>query len=1733
LIESFTNISRIVVSAFHCLKSRINLIKLLLISGFWILFTFSALAQCPIVNITFTEGQDINIQNIGICGQIGGGGQNDIDILSIIPAQSNSTYQWQYSNDPSFSTYTIDPYTGTQLVVSSFRTTPGTFYFRLRVTSTACPGGVYSDVVTLVVTGTLENMPSTTGASLCGTGSLTLAASGCTGGTLGWYASQFGGTALQTGSSYTVTLSVTTTFWVSCTISGCESPRVAAVASITSALPATPGTITGTNPVCASNSYTYSIAAVTDATSYNWTVPAGWTITAGAGTTTITATAGSAGGNISVTAVNECGTSPSASTMSVTATVSSTILTTAPGSRCGTGTVVLGATASNGGTINWYSAATGGGSLGTGTNYTTPSISSTTTYYVDATLGSCISTPRTAVTATVSTNPTPSYAGTNQIVCGNATLAGNTPVVGTGLWTIVSGTGGTITSPTSPTSTFTGTADTPYTLAWTISNFPCASSSTNVNITINTTPVVAPITPPTPVGVCIGSTVTLADVTPGGTWSSGNIGIATVVNGVVTGVSAGTVTIYYSVSSGPCTTIVNRVITVGSGITPPNISFDAASDMWSRTIGVCAQIGGGSDATDIDIRSGNVGTRQWEYKIGAGPWIIDPYTGSNWVILSFGSTPGTYSFRLRVTSGGCSVYSNTIVLIVTPGTLPGSPTANGITSCLPGSFTLTASNCSGTLNWYDAQFAGNLLTPGSGSHPSYTTPTISATTTYYVSCTVGSGNTACESPRTHVTVTIGAPANLGSIIGPASVCGGQSNVTYSVTNYTGMTYTWSYSGTGVTITLPGNTNSITISFSAAATSGNLHVSGTSSCGTSNGIDLAITVNHLAPPGLVSITQPTCTVPTGSISLNNLPAVGTWTINPGAISGTGVTTTLTGLIPGTYSLTVTDATGCISGPLSGVTLNAQPATPSAPIPGATTQPDCTTPTGSVVLSGLPAGNWVINPGAVSGSGASTTVTGLASGIYNFTVTNSTGCTSAAAANVTIIINPGPSAPTVAPGAITQPTCSVATGTVTLTGLPAGTYTIRQTSPFLVYPNLTGPNWTSPALIPGSYTYRVVSGTCLSPLSSNVVINAQPSPPPSVTATIVQPTCAVATGTITVTAPLGAYEYNIDGGLYQASVTFNAIGAGSHTIIARNPLDITCSSQAVLTINVQPVTPSAPTLGSVVQPACPTPTTGSVTLNGLPAGSWTINPGAIAGSGVSTTIIGLVPGSYNFTVTNSAGCTSSALNVVINAAAGAPAAPTIGPGAIIQPTCSVGTGTVTLTISQAGLYTIRQTSPLLVVPNLSGPSWTSPSLPPGTYTYRVGVAGCYSAFSENVVINPQPLPPTLSISSQTNVNCYGNSTGSATVTATGGTSPYTYSWAPSGGTAAIATGLAAGTYVVTVTGANGCSTTATANITQPAAPLTALITTQTNVLCAGGSTGQATVTATGGTGPYTYSWSPFGGTAASVTGIPAGLLFTVTVTDLNLCTTSATVNLSQPSAISASAAAPPILCNGGTTIITVTASGGTGALEYSLNGVNFQTANTFPGQVQGDYTITVRDANQCTTVTYLTISPAPAAISASASAPVILCSGGSTTLNVTASGGTGTLEYSLNGVTWQGGNTFAGLGTGTYTITVRDANLCTTTTSVTVTSLPALTASVSAPAILCAGGTTTITITASGGTGPLEYSLDGGAYQPGYTFTTRPAGTYSITVRDANFCTTITTLTINPGAPLPTTTAIYHQ
>jgi len=530
--------------------------------------------------------------------------------------------------------------------------------------------------------------------------------------------------------------------------------------------------------------------------------------------------------------------------------------------------------------------------------------------------------------------------------------------------------------------------------------------------------------------------------------------------------------------------------------------------------------------------------------------------------------------------------------------------------------------------------------------------------------------------------------------------------------------------------------------------------------------------------------------------------------------------------------VTNAAGCTSSASANVAINTQPATPSAPAIGTITQPTCATATGSVVINGLPAtGTWTLTrtPDGVisSGTGISTTIAGIYAGIYSYTVTNASGCTSVSSANVVINAQPAtPSAPAI--GTITQPTCATAIGSVVINGLPAtGTWTLTRT-PDGVISSGTGISTTIAGLATGTYTYTVTNAAgCTSKVSENVVINAQPGTPSAPTiGTITQPTCATATGSVVINGLPATGIWTLtrtpDGVISSGtgiSTTIAGLATGTYTYTVTNAAGCTSKVSANVVINAQPATPSAPTIGTITQPTCAV-ATGSVVLNGLPAaGTWTLTrtPGGVITSGteISTTIAGLAEGTYNYAVTNASGCTSAAsANVVINAQPVTPSVPIV--GNVTQPTCVLETGSVDLSgLPASGNWTLTRNPDGLTTTG-KGTSATVSSLTHGTYSYTVtNAGGCTSGVSANVVVTEQPGAPTTPVISGIVQPTCSVTTGTITITPQNGTG-ITYfvdssinSYSNNTG---IFTLLPPGIYTVTIKNSTGCvsgSTSVTVN------------------------------------------------------------------------------------------------------------------------------------------------------------------------------------------------------------------------------------------------------------------------------------------------------------------------------------
>ncbi len=255
--------------------------------------------------------------------------------------------------------------------------------------------------------------------------------------------------------------------------------------------------------------------------------------------------------------------------------------------------------------------------------------------------------------------------------------------------------------------------------------------------------------------------------------------------------------------------------------------------------------------------------------------------------------------------------------------------------------------------------------------------------------------------------------------------------------------------------------------------------------------------------------------------------------------------------------------------------------------------------------------------------------------------------------------------------------------------------------------------------------------------------------------------------------------------------------------------------------------------------------------------------------------------------------------------------------------------------------------------------------GTYTVTVKDAnGCTASTSATIT---QPASGLTVGSTQTNVLCFGASTGAINITAAGGTGAYTYDWSDIAGIndTEDRTGLAAGTYTVMATDANGCTVTASATITQPATGLTVAIDPVTNVACFGAASGSATAAAVGGTGLVTYVWSDAQTNDIAIN-LAAGT-YTVTATDANGCTTAASVTITQPAAaLSATISTTANATCSGLPIgsATVSTNGGTGTVTYLWS--NGQTAATAINLGAGTYTVTATDANGCTATAVATIT-----------------------------------------------------------------------------------------------------------------------------------------------------------------------
>ena len=489
-----------------------------------------------------------------------------------------------------------------------------------------------------------------------------------------------------------------------------------------------------------------------------------------------------------------------------------------------------------------------------------------------------------------------------------------------------------------------------------------------------------------------------------------------------------------------------------------------------------------------------------------------------------------------------------------------------------------------------------------------------------------------------------------------------------------------------------------------------------------------------------------------------------------------------------------------------------------------------------------------------------------------------------------------------------------------------------------------------------------------------------------------------------------------------------------------------------------------------------------------------------SGGSTSIAtGLTAGNYSVSITDPNACPTMTTVTIAqtnspNVSAVASAANCLTPGSATA-TPSGGTAPYTYLWLPSG-----------------GTSSTATGLTAGNYTVTITDVNTCTATANVTVSNTGGVTASATSAS---VTCHAGTNGSSTVTPTGGTGPYTYTWSPSGGNSIIATNLTAGNYTVSVSDAHSCTTTAIANIVQPS--IISLTSITTSVICNGGSTGSSSVSATGGTPGYTYTWSPSGGSLSSVNGLDAGN-YTVSVLDNNSCAASTSLTINQPSPITANPTSSPATCGQANGTANVIVSGGTSGYTYtwSPSGGNSNSATGLSG---GAYTVTIKDANNCLSTAQTNVVQTPS-ISLNVIGISASCGNANGTATATATGGTGVITY-----TWSsGGNSSIATnlaGNTAYTISASDAVGCSVSKNITIGNHPAPILSVASNSITCNGladGTASVNVNSNTGTAPFTYSWMpiGGSNA---VVNNLVAGNYTVLVTDSSNCVASSTITIN--------------
>lgn len=657
-----------------------------------------------------------------------------------------------------------------------------------------------------------------------------------------------------------------------------------------------------------------------------------------------------------------------------------------------------------------------------------------------------------------------------------------------------------------------------------------------------------------------------------------------------------------------------------------------------------------------------------------------------------------------------------------------------------------------------------------------------------------------------------------------------------------------------------------------------------------------------------------------------------------------------------------------------------------------------------------------------------------------------------------------------------------------------------------------------LAAGSYSVLVTDNNGCTSTADRTLVQ-----PPAITPSIdanIPASCASATdgsATISLTGGIPPYSYTWNTTPAQSTAMATGLAQGSHICSISDGYG--CTSQITVQIDAPPsLAVSVVDVNDVLQCQGQQNPNGSATAvasGGTAPYSfvWSTTPEQNGASANFST-----GGTYSVVTTDANGCVANA-QVEIQQ----PGQSAIAVTAQSNVTCgSTNSGSATVSIS--GGSSIQSIS-WNTTPVQTGE--TATDLTPGTYTATAQHAdGCQSVATVSITGPSDALSAI--IASEQPVDCYSGSNGEATVVASGGTAPYSYSWNTTPAqTNATAIDLPAGGYAVTVTDALGCTTQTTASVVGPGAALQVDITSFTNVLCFETAHGTANAQASGGTGPYTYSWNsdPIQ-TGPEAVDLPVGT-YSVTVVDANGCTASTSVVIGGPQAglTSMIETYSDVTCFGGNDgEATLSVSGGSGS--YTINWIVEppQSGLTASNLAPGNYTVSIQDNNGCDIEKFVDFTIAgpdgPLALDfilSDYNGFNVSCNDATDgSIDVTVSGGYSPYSYQwtdlYGGVSGQ--QNLSGLAADTYILTVTDARGCTVDSTLVLTAPPAIVVEADVTTATCQGSSTgAIDASISGGLAPLNISWSGpnGFSSTSTLLTDLDAGVYVATVTDANGCT----------------------